>query len=311
MNYLGEIISLGVAMSWTVTAIVSEVATKRMGVLVTNVWRLLFAMLCSATLMWVFTGDWWPVYADFSTWMWMLLSGFVGYFFGDWCLFNSYLTIGSRFGQLFMTLAPIASALSAWVMLGQTMSWMAVVAMLVTISGIAISVLGRTESGKGVSLQLPWKGVLFGIGAGVGQGLGLVLSKVGMDAYALAIPAERAEEIMPYIAFSANQIRCIAGMICFAIWLAYNKETSQLPRLFHDSKAALMLSLAVVFGPFLGVAFSLVAVQYTAAGIASTLMALTPIIILLPSYYIFHQPITLKGVIGAFISVIGVALFFV
>lgn len=309
--YLGEIISLGVAMSWTITAIVSEVATKHMGVLVTNVWRMLFAMICSALLMWAFTGDFLPVYADSRTWMWMLLSGFVGYFFGDWCLFNSYLTIGSRFGQLFMTLAPIASAISAWVMLGQVMSWMAVVAMLVTLSGIAISVLGRTESGHGVKLQLPWKGVLFGIGAGVGQGLGLVLSKVGMDAYAEALPSDRYDEIMPYIAFSANQIRCIAGLVCFFLWLAFKKEIPQLPRLFHDGKAALMLCLAVTFGPFLGVAFSLIAVQYTAAGIASTLMAITPILILVPSYYIFHQPITLKGVIGAIISVVGVSLFFV
>jgi drug/metabolite transporter (DMT)-like permease len=52
------------------------------------------------------------------------------------------------------------------------------------------------------------------------------------------------------------------------------------------------------------------AVQYTDAGIASTLMALTPIIILLPSRWFFHQPITWRTVIGAVISVIGVSLFF-
>ncbi len=52
------------------------------------------------------------------------------------------------------------------------------------------------------------------------------------------------------------------------------------------------------------------AVQYTEAGIASTLMALTPIIIILPSYWLFHQKITWKAVVGAVISVIGVSLFF-
>ena len=70
------------------------------------------------------------------------------------------------------------------------------------------------------------------------------------------------------------------------------------------------LVIAVLSGPLIGVGFSLMAVQYTAAGIASTLMATTPIIILLPSYYMFHQKITLKGVIGAVISVVGVSLFF-
>ena len=52
------------------------------------------------------------------------------------------------------------------------------------------------------------------------------------------------------------------------------------------------------------------ALQYTAAGIASTLMAMTPIIILLPSYWLFHTKITWRAVLGAVISVIGVSLFF-
>jgi drug/metabolite transporter (DMT)-like permease len=65
-----------------------------------------------------------------------------------------------------------------------------------------------------------------------------------------------------------------------------------------------------IFGPFVGVGFSLMAVQYTAAVIASTLMAMTPIIIILPSYWLFHQKITWKVVLGALISVLGVSLFF-
>lgn len=65
------------------------------------------------------------------------------------------------------------------------------------------------------------------------------------------------------------------------------------------------------FGPFVGVSLSLMAVQYTNAGVASTLMALTPIIILLPSKLIFKEVITFRQVLGAVISVAGVALFFV
>ena len=65
-----------------------------------------------------------------------------------------------------------------------------------------------------------------------------------------------------------------------------------------------------ISGPFIGVSLSLMAVNYTEAGIASTLMALTPIIILLPAYLFFKQKITWMEIIGAFISVIGVSLFF-
>ena len=68
--------------------------------------------------------------------------------------------------------------------------------------------------------------------------------------------------------------------------------------------------LATITGPFIGVSLSLMAVQYTEAGIASTLMALTPIFIIAPAYWLFHQRVSLKEVIGAVISVIGVSLFF-
>ncbi len=315
MQYLGEIISIGVAFSWTLTAMASEVATKHLGVFVSNVWRMMLAFLCSAAFMWYFTGTFFPVYADHSAWMWLLLSGVVGYFFGDWCLFNSYIWMGSRYGQLFMTLAPMAAALTAWVSLGQQLSLKALLAMAVTISGIIISVVSRVvaddeSSKKKFKLALPWQGVLFGIGAGMGQGIGLVLSKIGLDYYTSGVPSSVLPEIENYLPFSANMIRCIAGFVCFLVWMLLRKEGANFMKSYHDRKGMGMLMLAVIFGPFLGVGFSLMAVQYTAAGIASTLMATTPIIILLPSWYFFHQKITAKVVLGAVISVIGVSLFF-
>lgn len=309
MQYIGEIISIGVAFSWTATAMASEVASKRLGVVVANVWRMLFAGLCSAALCWLLLGHALPIYADTHAWGWLLLSGVVGYFFGDWCLFNSYLWIGSRYGQLFMTLAPVFSAFAAWVSLGQNLSAMDLVAMAVTIFGIAISILNRGGKRK-VSMQLPWQGVLFGIGAGVGQGVGLVLSKIGLDAYTAGVPTDILPSIANYLPFSANLIRCIAGFLCFAAWLLVRGRGWAFCTSYRDRRGMGMLGIAVVFGPFLGVGFSLLAVQHVAAGIASTLMATTPIIILLPSWYFFHQKITPKAVIGAVISVIGASLFF-
>jgi drug/metabolite transporter (DMT)-like permease len=309
MSYIGEIISLGVAMSWTVTALASEVATKQLGVIVLNVWRMLFALVFSALLMWAFMGTALPVYADFRAWMWLLLSGVVGYFLGDRCLFNSYIWIGSSYGQLFMTLAPMAAAFAAWISIGQTLTWQSLLAMAVTLSGIAVSVLGRGE-GRRLSLQLPVKGVLFGIGAGVGQGVGLVLSKIGLDYYTRGVPAGMLPAVENYLPFSANMIRCIAGLVCFALWLMVYGDDKRFRDSFTNRRGMLMMVVAVIFGPFLGVGFSLMAVQHTAAGIASTIMATTPILILLPSHVLFHTKITIKGVVGAVISVVGVSLFF-
>lgn len=309
MKYLGELISLGVACSWTVAALASEVGSKRLGVFVMNVWRMGVALLFSALLMWWVLGQPWPVYAGEEAWLWLLASGVVGYFFGDWCLFNSYLLIGSRMGQLFMTLAPMFTALSAWVMIGQTLAWTSLLAMFVTLLGIAISVLGRDEQHH-VSVSLPMKGVLFGIGAGLGQGVGLVLSKIGLDHYVQDVPVSLLPSVEGYLPFASNMIRCVAGFACFTAWLILSGHADRMRQSLSDHKGLLAMLCAVVSGPFVGVGFSLMAVQYTAAGIASTLMALTPILILLPSRWLFGQPITLKGVVGALISVVGVSLFF-
>ena len=83
MVYIGEIISLGVAFSFTVAALSCEVAGRQWGGLVLNVWRMLLGCALSCILTWVLAGYPFPVYARVDTWMWLALSGFVGYFFGD------------------------------------------------------------------------------------------------------------------------------------------------------------------------------------------------------------------------------------
>lgn len=308
MTYFGELISIGVAFSWTATALLSEFGSKRLGNLTMNVLRMLLALLFSLVLFGVVTGSPLPPGASAEAAGWMLLSGLVGYVIGDFCLFQCYIIIGSRYGQLFMTLAPLAAALMAWLTLGQQMKAMSIVAMLVTLLGIGISVLGRGEHHK-VSLKLPLNGVLFAIGAAVCQGVGLVLSKIGMDHYETTTLAEAGipDWIVP---FSANFYRCIAGIIgfLFLLWVANGLE--HLREAMHDRKGLTVATATTIFGPFVGVGFSLMAVQYTSAGIASTLMAMTPIIILLPSYWLFHEKITWRAVLGAVISVCGVSLFF-
>lgn len=331
---LGELISLGVAVSWTIAALASEVGSKRLGVFVMNVWRMAVALLFSAILLWLTFGKPYPAYASVTTWLWLLGSGVVGYFFGDWCLFNSYLTIGSRMGQLFMTLAPMFTAFAAWVMIGQTLSWLSLLAMCVTLLGIAISIFGHDRDHH-MSLNLPLKGILYGIGAAMGQGFGLVLSKIGLDHYthdlavSTLLPSHLSLITSPssldpshlslityhfsldtLLPFASNMIRCVAGLLCFTTWLILSGHGGRLRQSLGDRRGLVAMLIAVLSGPFIGVGFSLMAVQYTAAGIASTIMAMTPILILLPSRWLFGQPITPRNLLGAIISVIGVSLFF-
>lgn len=313
MEYLGEIISLTVAVSWTVTALFAEVGSKRIGSLQLNVIRMVLSLVMLGGTLWYFTGVPYPQYAGPQAWLWLSLSGFVGYLLGDYCLFNSYIIIGSRFGQLFMTLAPPTAAIAGWIILGEKMELKCLAGMLVTLTGIGISVLNKGNDGKSsgrISLKLPIKGVLLGIGAGVGQGIGLVLSKVGMNFYEAAIPQGQ-EQVAQMLPFASTFIRAVTGAIGFLGVMILQRKLGTLVTAAKDRKGMTAAFWATTTGPFIGVSLSLMAVRYTEAGIASTLMALTPVFILWPAHLIFKQKVTFKEVIGAIISVAGVSLFFI
>ena len=57
MAYIGELISIGVAFSWTATALLSEFGSKRLGNLTLNVLRMALALLFSLVLFGVVTGN--------------------------------------------------------------------------------------------------------------------------------------------------------------------------------------------------------------------------------------------------------------
>ena len=309
MNHLGELISLIVAVSWTVTALFADKASHRLGSMTANVLRLTMAIVFLGLLLWVTVGHPYPVYASGQAWWWLALSALVGYVFGDWCLFNCYLSIGARFGQLFMTLAPPMAAIAGWAILGETLSWKSGLAMMVTLSGIAISILSRGD-GHRVHLTLPFKGVLLGLGAGLGQGVGLVLSKVGLQYYADAIPADAPRLMADMLPFASTMIRAVVGAAGFLALMALQRGLPRLSAAVRDKVGMRYALIMTLFGPVLGVSLSLMAVQYTNAGIASTLMALTPVFILFPYAFIYHQRIRLREILGVAVSMTGVALFF-
>ena len=309
MQHLGEIISLVVAVSWTVTAIFADKASHRLGSMTTNVIRLTLASLFLAILLWITLGHPYPVFADGKAWLWLGLSALVGYVFGDWCLFNCYLSIGARFGQLFMTLAPPMAAIAGRIMLGETLTWKSILAMIVTLSGIAISILSKGEGYK-MKLSLPLKGVLLGLGAGAGQGVGLVLSKIGMQHYETVVPADAPGMMDTMLPFASTMIRALIGSAGFLCLMALQKNLPQLKAAAYDRKGLMYAVILTLFGPVFGVSLSLMAVQYTDAGIASTLMALTPVLIILPYAILFKQKVRLKEILGVLVSMTGVAMFF-
>jgi drug/metabolite transporter (DMT)-like permease len=301
MHHPGEFAALLTAVFWTITALAFEAASKKIGSMVVNLLRLIAGFCFLTIFVFLYRGILLPFDATPHAWFYLTLSGLIGFVFGDLCLFQAFVIVGARISMLLMALAPPLTALIGWMALGETLSWESWIGMALTISGIALVVLKRhtaEESNGGfrkVKFNYPLWGILLGLGGAAGQAVGLVLSKVGMQGYDT---------------FAATQIRVIAGITGFAVLFTVMRLWKQAFRALSMRKPMLQLSLGAFFGPFLGVSFSLIAIKYADTGIASTIMAIVPVLIIPPSMILYKEKVTLKEVAGAFLAVSGVAMFF-
>jgi drug/metabolite transporter (DMT)-like permease len=243
---------------------------------------------------WITRGYFLPTDATPYQWFWLSLSGFIGFFLGDLFLFHSYSIIGSRMAQLVMTLAPPITAFCGLFMLNEHLTVKQALGISITVGGICIAMLGR-ERGEKFNFKVPLKGFLFALGGAAGQAVGLVLSKKGLG---------------DYDAISGTQIRAITGGISFLLLVTFLNRWGSIAKAFSNKSGLKFVFSGSVFGPVIGVSLSLFAVQRTEAGVAATLMALVPILIILPSALMFKEKITFWQVFGAFVSVGGCVLLF-
>lgn len=300
-NYFGEIAGILTAIFWTVTSLAFESAGKKVGSLSVNLIRLVIAFFLIGFYSWIARGFFFPTDATWFQWKWLALSGLVGFVIGDLLLFQAFVVVGARISMLMMALAPPFAALIGWLMLGEMLSPKSWIGMAVTMSGIVVVILKHeisTENGEKVrriKSNYSVTGILLALGGALGQAAGLVISKKGMG---------------DYDAFSASQIRVLTGMAGFTILFFFMKRWGKVWEALSHLSAMKRITVGAIFGPFLGVSFSLLSVQHTQAGIAATLMAIVPVLIIAPSVLIFHEKINWKEIVGAIITVTGIALFF-
>lgn len=301
MRNAGEFAALLTAMCWTVTALAFEASSKKVGSMVVNLFRLIAGFIFLSIFCWLYRGYLFPVDATGRTWFYLILSGLIGFTFGDLCLLQAFVIVGARISMLLMALAPPITAFIGWLFLGEILTLKSLMGMALTLTGIAIVVLKRpapsndNDSSKKIKFSYPIWGILLGLGGAIGQATGLVLSKSGMRGYD---------------AFASAQIRVLAGIAGFVILFAFWKVWKTAYKALSNRKAMIQLSVGAFFGPFLGVSFSLLAVQLTTTGIASTIMAMVPVLIIPPAFLIFKEKVTFKEILGAMLAVGGVALFF-
>jgi drug/metabolite transporter (DMT)-like permease len=290
-SHIGEFAGLGVSVCWTLSALYFEKASIKIGSLSVNFIRLLMAIVFLGITTFFTRGMFFPTDANPYQWFWLGLSGFIGFFIGDMLLFKSYMVIGSRTSALIMSLAPMLTAVIGWFFLGEILSAKNIIAIVVSVAGIMLAISNRK-----MKLNIPLKGFLLAFGGALGQAVGLILSKKGMG---------------HYDPVAATQIRALFGLLSFVILITLLRRWNKLGQAFTHTHAMKSVTVGAFFGPFVGVALGLFAIQKTQTGIASTLMALVPIFIIVPSAIMFNEKIRPQQVIGAIVSIAGATLFFV
>ena len=289
-SHIGEFAGLGVSLCWTMSALFFEKAGHKIGSLSVNFIRLLFAIGFLGITTFISRGIFFPTDATGYQWFWLGLSGFIGFFLGDMLLFQSYMVIGSRTATLVMSLAPMLTAVIGWFFLNEILSAKNIIAIIISVSGIIIAISNRK-----MKLNIPFKGFLLAFGGALGQAVGLILSKKGMG---------------HYDPVAATQIRAIFGLFSFGILITVLRRWPKIRQAFTHTSAMKSVTVGAIFGPFIGVALGLFAIQQTKTGIASTLMALVPIFIIAPSAIMFKEKIKPQQVIGAVVSIAGATMFF-
>lgn len=302
----GEFAGLGTALCWVGTSFCFAAASRRLGAGTVNLVRSLLAIGPLLLLNILLLGSWWPE-ASPSTLAWLAASGVIGLAIGDQLLFAALVDIGPRLSVLLMTLAPLFAAALGFAMLGETIGLLQGLGVAVTLGGIAWVVFERPRPGDSEadrhSPGVKARGVLFGVLAAAAQGFGVVLAKKGMFG-----------ESVPVDPLAAQLVRMCAGAagLCLAwsllgrkAWLVGSRRGGG-GRL--DGVASAGLLAGTLLGPVLGVWLSLVSIEKLDVGVASTLMAMSPVLVLPFSKLVDREPIGWRAVVGAAVAVVGVAV---
>jgi drug/metabolite transporter (DMT)-like permease len=291
--HVGELAAMLTALLWTFSALAWTAAGKHVGALAVSFIRLIIA--CGLMLVYcrLARNLWLPSDADLRTWLVLGASGIFGFFLSDLCIFKAFLLIGPRLSLLIASLTPPMAAVLSWVWIGERLAWWNWLAMSVTLAGVVWVVLERPRVEDHPHAGHRGRGVMLALLSAVMMAVGYVLSKEGLG---------------DYDAVAATFIRVLAALPGYAVLVTLWRRWPGILAAMRNRRVMAIITFGAIVGPFVGVAFSMIALRYAATGVVATIIATMPVLILPFSILLHHERVSLRAAGGAIVAVAGVAL---
>ncbi|OKH15391.1 EamA family transporter [Fischerella major NIES-592] len=329
MSFQGEIAALSAACLWAIASVVYGRLGERIPPLQLNLMKGIVAIaLLLLTI--VLSSELFPSIAPIPLSL-ILLSGVVGIGFGDTVFFASINSLGARRALLMGTLAPPMTAIGAMIFLQEQLNLSAWCGILLTILGVAWVVTERTPEGRGTrgegrqggqgglssrATTNLWRGIGFGVLAAIANAVGALFSRAAF-----------AQSVMNPL--WAALLRLSAGVLILLIFtfsksilksLLYRQSLrrqvleSPSENLFSIAEARQSRVLAAIIfaafcGTYLGIWLQQIALKFTVAGVASTLLQTSPVFII-PIGMWLGEKVTWRAIAGVIIAIAGVGLLF-
>jgi drug/metabolite transporter (DMT)-like permease len=300
----GELIALITTLCWSLGIFPFTEASKRIGAGPVNQYRLLLAWLIISVILF-FSASLTPAEL-FTTphlyhYVFLGLSGIIGFSIGDYCSFRSWALLGPKLGSLYTTFAPGAALIVGFLVLGEKVNLIGIFGIFITIGGVIWLTLSKKDqaAAEEAGFKRDRSGIILGIAGALCQGTGLVLSKLGMDYYADKIPTMHAVWIRLLFAFTAS----------FMVSLFIKKlVANSKPILSNKNNALPYMVLGTLLGPIAGVSCSLWAIQKIEVAVAQTIFALLPIVVLPINLLVYKEKITIQSVFACITAILGVVI---
>ena len=252
--------------------------------------RLWIALPAIIIVHFLFTGSLVPRDLGSIPFLYIAVSGFVGFCLADLFIFRAFVEIGARETLVILTLSPIFSAVISFIFLNERLLIVQALGIIGTIAGVMWVVFekGSPQEKKKGLLNL---GVLYAFFGAFAQAVAMVLSKFGLQ-----------EGMHPV---SANLIRIIFGLIGLIIFALLRGQFVNDFRKMKDRKALTFVTAGALVGPVLGIILTLYALTMAPVGIVTALMQISPVMLLPIDRFLFKKTISLGAVGGTFLAIAG------